>query len=398
MKRCVWIAYALAAATAGSCVPTTTSPTNSADASLVADETSEVQTWAGADSGNITRPVPTQPPVTATASLPPSGHPLLLAMIAGEGGLTGAFLDPTSGEVTPGPSGYLPVSWSPSSDRLLLTDAGRHAYYVGTSIGQEPLLVLPAGYRAPDLVGWWLNDQEVLLPLHDPSAGHIGYSWYLVDTIERTVRPAGTAASEPSVIYAASPDGTYWVEEDTRGVQVVARDGWRTPLWPEGEVSVEQVPYPPRVAILPDASAVLFPGCTGSWAAQTLSCEIIRADLRDRELVSYGRIYHIGSHGGVMSLDVSSDGRRLAFYSYPEELVIVLDLNSLEVSRTLDLSGATADATLAWSPDSRVLAVSRALASGSEVVLVDVISGEERSIPIPDGYATILDWRNLPPR
>ncbi len=343
----------------------------------------------------VTSPVPTHTP---TGSLPRNGQALLLLAIAGQGQVSGAFLNPYSGDFRASPSGYVPISWSPSGERILLVDTSRNAYYVGGAIGENPRVVLHAGYRNPDLVGWWLGDRELLLPLHAPSAGQIGYSWYLVDTVEGTVRRAGALPREPSVIYAASPDGAYWVENDTHGVSVVWRDGHRFPLWPEGEVGVERIPFPPRLAILPDASAVLFPGCTGTWAAQSLTCEVLSADLRRQELVSYNSVYRIGSHSGVMSLDVSPDGRRLAFYSYPDGAVIVVDLASREAIRTIDLSGATEDATIAWSPDAHMLAVSKIVALGSEVLLIDITSGEVSSIPIPTGYVTVLDWQNLPPR
>jgi hypothetical protein len=137
----------------------------------------------------------------------------------------------------------------------------------------------------------------------------------------------------------------------------------------------------------PDASAVLFPGCTGSWIAQTLSCEIIRADPGDRGIVSDREINYSRSHSGTISLEVSPDGGRLAFYSYPEELIIMLNLGSLEVIKTIDWSGVPGDASLGWFPHSIVLAVSEGLEAASEVILLDLMTGEERAIPIPNGYA-----------
>jgi WD40 repeat protein len=386
--------FAVGAMTA--CASPSTMPTMEGAVGPSEDLSAVTRVWQGTAETSPSSPAHTATTTNPTRSLPPDTQSLLLVLIWGGGQLAGAFLDPASGELTPGPSGYLPVAWSPSGERLILMDTERRGYYVSGPLGQDPLQVLTSGEGAADIAGWWLSDHEVLLPLHDPSVGPLGCFWYLVDTDNRRVLPINTGIGEASVIYAASPDGSYWVEDSFLEVEVVTRDGERTPLWADREIGGEQIPYPPQVAILPDASAVVFPGCNGSWAAQTLSCGIIRAEIRDADVVSHSEIYHIGSHSGIRSVEVSPDGGRLAFYSYPEELIIVMDLGSLEIIKAIDWSGVPRDASLVWSPDSSILAVSRPLDTGSMVIYQDLVTGEESTTGIPSGDAILLGWRDVP--
>ncbi len=240
--------------------------------------------------------------------------------------------------------------------------------YVSEEEGFEALVDVPPGVVADDVPSY-------LLATMRPGADDVGLRSEIADRpgvvgITSTTCDPGSQPDIP----APAPDAVLAVTEDGRLVVLRTSDGVELTELADmgtGEAS-EDDPAPTSitgVAVRPGTSEVYFETCCEPAAGQ-----IFRVDLTAPGAEPISVAYGYG-------IDISADGRRLAYVSGP--VVSVLDLDSGQVVHTAESGDGTHDwVQAALDHDGSILAIERALERADDGA---VLRSDARTTALADG-------------
>jgi Tol biopolymer transport system component len=278
---------------------------------------------------------------------------------------------------------FQPFSWSPSGKHLLLyRDKG---LYISDADGSNLRLVYTT--RNPISRGTsWLNDDTILLEiLVDQSEPHV----YYLDVNSGNVH-------KPDLDYwrfieAVSPNGDFWIQSSSKGLEIASVDGKRSVILGEYEhVNRTTQPYlNPNIVLLPDERGLVFAGCINK------DCYIYLTDLAERQVLSVRPIFELGNTIPVSNFRVSPNGTYLSFVDNQNELHILnLATNKVEYQWLWNIP--MGPLYYVWSPDSSAIAAPFFDDKTKRYVglaVLDIVTGTWQQITQSSTVEYILGWR-----
>lgn len=322
------------------------------------------------------------------------GNPLLLYTTSEAGILLGSILNTTNGKTSDLADNLLPIRWSPSGKKLLLTDRQGPSFYVSDQYGNTPVLVwsVEEGDAAPR--GWWVNEEQIIVAeFRLDSTVLPTYVHYLLDLT------SGTASlMDPSItwdIKDVAPNGSFWVE-NRESIQVVFRDGSSEDLWVEGDVIVDIPLFPTYVSIAPDSCSVVFLGCnTKNPQDNNRACGIYEASIGPNEVSEATLIFTLGESADAASIQVSPNNRFIGFVSPSLETILVISKETGDLVHKIAYpEEIRSTPQLRWGPNSSKIAITYETPEGSVLIIYDLVNGTLEKHPTEAGLR-IADWRYI---
>jgi hypothetical protein len=304
------------------------------------------------------------------------------------------ILDPVTMEQTQLADGFVPVSFSPSGETLLLVHDGD--LYLADHLGDDPVLIYKSDEVYVSYASRWLDENRVILQFFTGTRTVRGTAYLDLSSGNEPVPISG----DKWRIFAVSRDGTSWIEgivdytnESRREPILVFPDGSKIPLWEDyivlyfdisSSLSFSQIDF------LPDGRGAVFSGYELPY----------EEDSRNRIYISEFEngipsrppydIFELPRHAFVDALSVSPNGEFLAIRVQGTgpigDYIGILDLTTFEMLNKSELPYHPF-ASLLWSPNSRYLALqSRSSGYVDHLLIIDPFTG---------GRATLLSEENV---
>lgn len=351
-----------------------------------------------------TAEIPTESGSTVTASTTPSletGYHSLLLMEAytsdtseGKDSNPGLIIDISENREIELGTLNIPVAWSPSGNRLMLTSPDRLTLYLSDVDGTNPQKIMDVIVvrEGASITGWWLSDQVILVQNWGGRTVFPSVYRYFIET-KRLDGPYNDIT-----IQAVSSDGTHWVQMNvmTGKIEIASlnNDSFSlSDLDPSIGFTAQMFADKSNQTIqfTPSGKEILFVGSKGN-------CFIFRVTGVDT--VPQITDFILAPCSSLLS--ISPNGEYLAIMSYQLERdqpndfsLIILNLADQEVIVTSPISSQGSVGML-WAPDSQSVAYNIFGSIDEDyrisIVLYDLL-GTSQVLYTIKGSLFLKDWK-----
>ena len=324
-------------------------------------------------------PSETAPPPTPNLALPSA----ILFQHIQDGVISGGILVLPEKDVITLPTGYIPISWSPSGENLLLLNP-EQGLFIADTFGENPRLLFDTELGKVGRSSWWLNNETLILTIHSQDDIQVG----VLDIADN--RFELMALDVIQWVQAVDPSGRFWIEYLPAETSQAFIDGTRKALLDNyrGLSGSLQPHLDPNIVFLPSGSGLLFRGCVSS----NQTCHLFLAEISGDEILEPQPIIPIETS---ISYRVAPNEEYIGIVA-DEQFLLVSLITRTTIHQWPWVDTLESPPSIAWSPNSDQVATAFVQLDRRGIAVLDIQSGAIEELLVDDGSFWVVEWLALP--